>query len=88
MVSLLGLVAVIMAGLNERRRELSILRAIGAGPRQILLLLAAEGALVTVAGIVIGASACAFAILLLGIGRKRSSALRSGCSHTASRNGC
>ncbi|WP_028445958.1 ABC transporter permease [Chitinimonas koreensis] len=65
-VSLLGLVAVIMAGLNERRRELSILRAIGAGPRQILLLLAAEGALVTVAGIVIGASACAFAILLLG----------------------
>ena len=65
LVSLAGLVAVIMAGLNERRRELSILRAIGAGPKQILLLLAAEGALVTVLGIAIGALSCAAAVLLL-----------------------
>ena len=44
--------AVILAGLNERRRELAILRAVGAGPRQMLALLAAEGLLVTGAGVV------------------------------------
>ena len=60
-VSLAALVAVIAAGLNERRRELAILRAVGAGPRQVLLLLAAEGALVTLAGVALGA-------LLLGLG--------------------
>jgi putative ABC transport system permease protein len=57
-VSLTALVAVIAAGLNERRRELAILRAVGAGPRQMLLLLALEGALVTGLGVLIGAAAC------------------------------
>jgi putative ABC transport system permease protein len=38
---------VVLAGLNERRRELAVLRAVGAGPRQVLVLLAIEGALVT-----------------------------------------
>ena len=32
--------AVMMAGLNERRREFAILRAVGAGPRQAAALLA------------------------------------------------
>ncbi|MCB5190776.1 ABC transporter permease [Methylobacillus arboreus] len=53
-VSLSGLVAVIMAGLNERRRELAILRSVGAQPREILMLLTYEGVFVTLAGIVIG----------------------------------
>ena len=53
-VSLAALVAVILAGLNERRRELAILRAVGAGPRQMLLLLAAEGGLVTLLGVALG----------------------------------
>lgn len=53
-VSLAGLVAVILAGLNERRRELAILRAVGCGPRTLLTLLALEGALVTLAGVVLG----------------------------------
>lgn len=65
-VSLAGLVAVILAGLNERRRELAILRAVGAGPRQMLLLLALEGGLVTAAGVLLGALACWAAVLLLG----------------------
>ena len=43
------LVAVVLAGLNERRRELAVLRAVGAAPRHVLLMLAAEGALVTLA---------------------------------------
>jgi len=53
-VSLAGLVAVVLAGLNERRRELAILRALGAGPRHVLILLALEGGLITLAGVVAG----------------------------------
>ncbi len=65
LVSLAGLVAVIMAGLDERRRELAILRAVGAGPRQLLLLLAAEGGLVTMTGAAIGAIASLAAVASL-----------------------
>lgn len=53
-VSLGGLVSVVLAGLNERRRELAVLRAVGAGPRQVMALLALEGALVTLAGALLG----------------------------------
>ena len=65
-VSLAGLVAVILAGLNERRRELAILRAVGAGPRQVMALLALEGLLVTAAGVLLGAAVCWGAVALLG----------------------
>lgn len=65
-VSLAGLVAVILAGLDARRRELAILRSVGAGPRQVLALLAIEGALVTGAGVALGMLACAAAVALLG----------------------
>ncbi|MBL8287090.1 MAG: ABC transporter permease [Rubrivivax sp.] len=62
LVSLASLVAVVLAGLNERRRELAVLRAVGAGPRDVLLLLLAEGAWVTVAGALLGAAAAALAV--------------------------
>jgi putative ABC transport system permease protein len=65
-VSLASLVAVVLAGLNERRRELAVLRAVGAGPRHVLALLAAEGALVTGLGAVLGAAAAALAVALAG----------------------
>jgi putative ABC transport system permease protein len=58
-----GLVAVILAGLNERRRELSVLRAVGAQPRHILALVAIEGSLVTLAG-----AACGALLLMLVAG--------------------
>jgi putative ABC transport system permease protein len=61
LVSLAGLVAVVLAGLNERRRELAVLRAVGAGPRHVLALLAAEGTLVTLAGALLGALGAALA---------------------------
>jgi putative ABC transport system permease protein len=64
LVSLAGLVAVVMAGLNERRRELAVLRAVGAGPRQVLLLLAGEGLIVTLSGALLGALATALFIAL------------------------
>ncbi|MFN3617936.1 MAG: ABC transporter permease [Aquabacterium sp.] len=53
-VSVLGLVAVILAGLDSRRRELAVLRAVGAGPRQVWALLALEGALVVACGVLLG----------------------------------
>lgn len=49
-----GMIAVVLASLNERRRELAILRSVGAGAGTVLSLLVAEGALVMLAGCVAG----------------------------------
>jgi len=65
LVSLAGLVSVVMAGLNERRRELAVLRAVGAGLRHVLALLALEGALVTVLGVLLGVTMAVLGIALL-----------------------
>ena len=65
-VSLAGLIAVVLAGLNERRRELAVLRAVGAAPRHVLLLLASEGMLVTLIGA--GLGVLATAALIVGAG--------------------
>jgi putative ABC transport system permease protein len=54
LVSVLSLMAVVQAGLSERRRELAVLRAVGAGPRHIVALLALEGVWVTGAGVLLG----------------------------------
>ncbi len=64
-VSLAGLVSVVLAGLGERRRELAVLRAVGASLRHILALLALEGALVTLLGVALGLVAAASGIALL-----------------------
>jgi putative ABC transport system permease protein len=53
-VGLSGLIAVILAGLNERRRELAILRSVGAKPRDVFLLLSCEGLFITILGIIFG----------------------------------
>jgi putative ABC transport system permease protein len=49
-VALAGLAAAVLAGLNERRREMAVLRAVGAGPSHIFLLTLCEGLGVTLAG--------------------------------------
>ena len=64
LVSLAGLVAVVLAGLNERRRELAVLRAVGAGPRHVLWLLLAEGVLITGLGALLGLG-CSLAAVAL-----------------------
>lgn len=53
-VSLAGLAAVILAGLGERRRELAVLRAVGAGVRHLVALLVMEGLLLTGTGLAAG----------------------------------
>lgn len=53
-VGLFSMLSTILAGLNERRREMSILRSIGAGPLQITALLVFESAFLTLFGIFFG----------------------------------
>ncbi len=65
-VGLTGLVAVILAGLNERRRELAILRSVGARPLDIFALLALEGGTLSLAGSVLGAALVWVLVLMLG----------------------
>jgi len=65
-VGLTGLVAVILAGLNERRRELAILRSVGARPLDIFALLALEGGALALAGSVLGAALVWVLVLMLG----------------------
>ena len=65
LVSLAGLVSVVLASLNERRRELAVLRAVGASLRHVLVLLALEGTLVTLLGVAIGVVFAVLGIALL-----------------------
>ncbi len=46
-VGLAAMMSTILAGLNERRREMAILRSLGAGPRRLTTLLVFESALLT-----------------------------------------
>ncbi|MFA7666654.1 MAG: FtsX-like permease family protein, partial [Burkholderiaceae bacterium] len=66
LVSMAGMMSVVLAGLNERRRELAVLRTVGAGLRHVLALLALEGILLTLAGIALGTLALAAAVLIAG----------------------
>ena len=63
--ALLGMVTMILTTLNERRREMAILRSVGARPRTILGLLMAEAGVLTVAGIVLGFILLYGALLIL-----------------------
>ena len=62
--SMLGLSAMILSTLNERRREIAILRSLGARPRTVAGLLVGEATLLTVAGIAIGTTAL-YAVLMV-----------------------
>ncbi len=53
-VGILGMTTALLTTLNERRREMAILRSVGARPRTILGLLCLEAMALTLAGIVLG----------------------------------
>ncbi|MDR2442774.1 MAG: ABC transporter permease [Deltaproteobacteria bacterium] len=63
---LMGLIAAVLAGLGERRRELAVLRSVGARPMDILILLALESLLLTAIGVIIGLLTLAALIYVLG----------------------
>jgi putative ABC transport system permease protein len=52
--ALLGMLIAILSTLNERRREMAILRSVGAGPQHVLGLLVAEAALLAMLGTLAG----------------------------------
>jgi putative ABC transport system permease protein len=60
--ALIGMTTMLLASMRERRQELSILRALGAKPWLILLLVEAEALLLTLLGCVMG-----YAMLCLGL---------------------
>jgi putative ABC transport system permease protein len=63
--ALLGMVTMILTTLNERRREMAILRSVGARPRTVLGLLVAEAGVLVGAAIVLGFAILYAALLLL-----------------------
>ena len=65
-VGLAGLVAAILASLGERRRELAILRSVGARPLDVLWLLCVEGLGVMLCGVLAGLLLLSGLIWVLG----------------------
>jgi putative ABC transport system permease protein len=53
-VGLLGMLVSLYTSLNERRREMAVLRAVGAGPAKIISLLVLESGLLSLVGAVVG----------------------------------
>ncbi len=51
---LVNLISVLLAGLNERRREMAVLRSAGARPIHVFLLLCIESSVLTAGGILLG----------------------------------
>ncbi|MEM7265936.1 MAG: ABC transporter permease, partial [Pseudomonadota bacterium] len=51
---LMGMLIMLLAGLGERRREMAILRSVGARPWHVFGLLVAEAAALTAAGALLG----------------------------------
>ncbi|MDD9877596.1 MAG: ABC transporter permease [Magnetovibrio sp.] len=62
---LLGMLTMLLSGLNERRREMAILRAVGARPAHVFVMLISESALISLAGSALGV-AMLYAGLLIG----------------------
>lgn len=62
---LIGLLTLLLNGLNERRREMAILRSVGARPLHILTLLMLESLIVTIVSIILGVLML-YLVMLLG----------------------
>lgn len=65
LAGLLGMLTAILTSLNERRREMAILRSVGARPRHVFGLLVSEAGLLAIAGVLAGV-ALTYLLLLAG----------------------
>ena len=63
--ALLGMVTMVLASLNERRREMAILRSVGARPRTVLGLLVTEAGLLGLLGAFLGVVLLYLALLIV-----------------------
>jgi putative ABC transport system permease protein len=66
LVGLIGMLTALLIGLNERRREMAILRSVGARPAQVLALIIGEAAFLTLLGLALGVGLLYF---MLGAGQ-------------------
>jgi len=66
-ISITGMLVALYSALEARRREMAILRAVGAGPRTIIALLVLESTLLALLGCVIGV-ACVYGGLAIAQG--------------------
>ena len=64
-VGLSGMLVALMTSLNERRREMAILRSVGARPLHVFALILGESALMTLAGVILGVGLL-YGLLLAG----------------------
>jgi putative ABC transport system permease protein len=64
-VGLLGMLMSLYTSLNERRREIAILRALGVGPVRVMTLLVLESGLLTVVGTFLGVAVVYGSVILL-----------------------
>ncbi|NMM41561.1 ABC transporter permease [Pseudoalteromonas arctica] len=64
LVSLLGMLTTLLANLNQRRRELAILRSVGARPWHLFTLISIESLLITFLGCLVG---CGLFYLLMSL---------------------
>ena len=62
LVGLCGMVTTLLTGLNERRREMAVLRSVGARPRHVLTLIVGEATALAAGGVAVGV-----ALLYLGL---------------------
>lgn len=65
LAGLLGMLTAILTSLNERRREMAILRSVGARPQHIFTLLVFEAGLLALSGVLLGV-ALTYLLLLAG----------------------
>jgi putative ABC transport system permease protein len=64
LVGLAGMLVALLTSLGERRREMAILRSVGARPAHVFGLILGEAALITAAGVVLGVLALTGALAL------------------------
>jgi putative ABC transport system permease protein len=62
-VGLAGMLVALLTSLNERRREMAILRSVGARPMHVFGLIVGEAAFLTVSGIAVGVAALYIGLL-------------------------
>ncbi len=74
--AILGMITSIFTTLNERRREMAILRSVGARPTTVVGLLASEAGLLTLAGVVVGVAMLYVALVVASPILDRSYGLR------------
>jgi putative ABC transport system permease protein len=67
LAGLLGMLTAILVSLQERRREMAILRSVGARPQHVFALLVSEAGLLALAGVLVGTGLC-YALLAAGQG--------------------